>query len=72
MAAVGNAVQQMSAEQIAEYESKGSIALAGEVLNAGDIKVPSIPSPKVLLPETDAHEGRLTARFGGWPAVTLR
>ena len=53
MGAVGNAVQQMSAEQVAEYESKGSIALAGEVLNAGDIKVPSIPSPASLLPEAD-------------------
>lgn len=53
MGAVGNAVQQMSAEQVGEYESKGSIALAGEVLNAGDIKVPSIPSPASLLPEAD-------------------
>jgi len=39
MGAVGNAVKQMSAQQIAEFESKGSIGLAGEILGAGDIKV---------------------------------
>ena len=39
MGAVGNAVKQMSAQQIAEFESKGSISLAGETLGAGDIKV---------------------------------
>ena len=39
MAAVGNAVKQMSAQQIAEYESSGSITLAGEVLTAGEIRV---------------------------------
>ena len=39
MGAVGNAVKQMSAQQIAEFESKGSISLAGEPLGAGDIKV---------------------------------
>ena len=38
MGAVGNAVKQMSAQQIAEFESKGSISLAGETLGAGDIK----------------------------------
>ena len=71
MAAVGNAVQHMSAEQVAEYESKGSIALAGEVLNAGDIKVPSIPSPASLLPEADdSASGKAHSQFGGWPAVT--
>ena len=39
MAAVGNAVKQMSAQQIAEYESSGSITLAGAVLTAGEIRV---------------------------------
>ncbi|CAL5221457.1 g3649 [Coccomyxa viridis] len=39
MAAVGNAVRQMDAQQIAEFESKGSITLAGESLSAGEIKV---------------------------------
>ena len=39
MAAVGSAVKQMSAQQIAEYEASGSITLAGEVLTAGEIKV---------------------------------
>ena len=39
MAAVGNAVKQMSAQQIAEYESSGSITLAGEVLTSGEIRV---------------------------------
>ena len=39
MAAVGNAVKQMDAQQIADFESKGSIALAGETLSAGEIKV---------------------------------
>ncbi len=41
MAAVGNAVKQMNAQQIAEFESKGSITLAGESLSAGEIKVQS-------------------------------
>ena len=40
MAAVGNAVKQMNAQQIADFESKGSINLAGETLSAGEIKVP--------------------------------
>ena len=39
MAAVGNAVKQMDAQQIAEFESKGSVTLAGETLSAGEIKV---------------------------------
>ena len=39
MAAVGSAVKQMSAQQIAEYESSGSITLAGAVLTAGEIRV---------------------------------
>ncbi len=51
MAAVGNAVQQMGAEQIAEYETKGSITLAGEVLSAGDIKVPSMLFASPLSPK---------------------
>ena len=42
MAAVGSAVKQMSAQQIAEYESSGSITLAGEVLTAGEIRVPHL------------------------------
>ena len=48
MAAVGNAVKQMNAEQIAEFESKGSISLAGEVLNAGEIKVAFPASLQIL------------------------
>ena len=39
MVAVGSAVKQMSAQQIAEYESSGSITLAGEVLTTGEIRV---------------------------------
>ena len=46
MAAVGNAVKQMDAQQIAEFESKGSVTLAGETLSAGEIKVsPALASP---------------------------
>ena len=45
MAAVGNAVKQMDAQQIAQFESEGSITLAGESISAGEIKVSPTVAP---------------------------
>ena len=59
MAAGGSAVKQMSAQQIAEYESCGSITLAGEVLTAGEIRVLHLP---ILWPSVGEY------RLGTQPA----
>lgn len=39
MGAVGKAIQSMTAADVAEYESAGSVTLAGQQLQSGDLKV---------------------------------